>query len=162
MCNRVLVWLLVCLTSLMVTNVSLASAGLSEAQLKQKGLDFVAAKNARQSLASDVDDIDHYLTLLSDTFIDEYVHFKVTFSAEKAKLRQRLIEKMSQQAIENQVQIQQILVGPNLVVLKLKEKGQITPSGQSQPMAIDRVSVITLEFDKQGLISHIRRHGDTL
>ncbi|MGS0682459.1 hypothetical protein ACVBIL_15005 [Shewanella sp. 125m-7] len=162
MCNRVLVFLILSFTSLVFANYSFASAGLSEVQLEQKGVEFVAAKNARQRLDSGVEDIDHYLSLLSESFIDEYVHYKVTFSADKTKLRARLIEKMKQQTLENQVQLQQMVVGPNVVVLKLVEKGKIKPTGQSQVLDIDRMSVVTLEFDKQGLISHIRRHGESL
>lgn len=162
MCNRV-AWLLSLFVATMVfSNFSFALAGLSEAQLKQKGLDFVEAKNARQRLDSGVEDIDRYLSLLSESFIDEYVHYKVTFSADKAKLRARLIEKMKQQTLENQVQIQQMMVGPNVVVIKLVEKGKIKPTGQSQTLDIARLSVISLEFDKHGLITHIRRHGESL
>ncbi|ABZ75832.1 hypothetical protein Shal_1263 [Shewanella halifaxensis HAW-EB4] len=160
--NMLVFKLSLCFLSLFFSTASFALDNLSEAQLKQKGLEFVAAKNARQRLDSGVEDIDHYLSLLSESFIDEYVHYKVTFSADKTKLRARLIEKMKQQTLENQVQIQQMIVGPNVVVLKLREKGKIKPTGQSQSLDIDRLSVISLEFDKQGRISHIRRHGETL
>ncbi|ABV86556.1 hypothetical protein [Shewanella pealeana] len=162
MCNRVIWLLTLSFVSLFFSTFSFALDSLSETQLKQKGLEFVAAKNARQRLDSGVDDIDHYLSLLSANFIDEYVHYKVTFSADKAKLRARLLEKMKHQTLENQVQIQQMIVGPNVVVIKLVEKGRITPTGQSLPLDIDRLSVISLEFDKHGLINHIRRHGESL
>lgn len=149
-------------TCLVFSSSSFASTSLSDSQLKQKAEAFVAAKNARQKPDSAVTDIDHYLSLLSESFIDEYVHYKVTFAADKTKLRARLIEKMKHQTLENQVILQQMMIGPNVVVLKLAEKGKIIPSGQDQVLDINRVSVITLEFDKQGFISHIRRHGESL
>ncbi|GIU36346.1 hypothetical protein L2719_14935 [Shewanella schlegeliana] len=160
--NLLILVLPVCFFSLFLSAPSFALDHLSEAELKQKGLEFVAAKNARQRLDSSVEDIEYYLSLLSESFIDEYVHYKVTFSADKTKLRARLIEKMKLQSLENQVQLQQMMVGPNLVVLKLLEKGKIKPAGQSQALDIDRLSVISLEFNQNGLISHIRRHGESL
>ncbi|MCK8043463.1 hypothetical protein MSG37_01065 [Shewanella sp. 1CM18E] len=139
---------------------SFALDSLTDAELKQKGQAFVAAKEAWQQPDSTVEDVEHYIGLLSDNFIDEYVQYKVTFAADKAKLKARLIEKLKDDVLEHQVQILQMMTGPNVVMLKIAEKGKLKPAGQYRMINIDRVSVISLEFDKQGLISHIRRHGD--
>ena len=143
----------------LLPNTSFALDSLTDAQLKQKGQAFVAAKEARQQPNSTIEDVEHYIDLLSDNFIDEYVQYQVTFAADKAKLKARLIEKLKDEVLEHQVQILQMMTGPNVVMLKIAEKGKLKPAGQYRVINIDRVSVISLEFDKQGLISHIRRYG---
>ena len=143
----------------LLPSMSFALDSLTEAELKQKGQAFVAAKEARQQPDSTVEDVELYIDLLSDNFIDEYVQYKVTFAADKVKLKARLVEKLKDDVLEHQVQILQMMTGPNVVMLKIAEKGKLKPAGQNRVINIDRVSVISLEFDKQGLISHIRRHG---
>ena len=145
-------------SSLLFVTSSFAFDSLSEATLKQKGMAFVQATEARLQPGTTVADIEHYISLLSDNFIDEYVHYQVTFAADKNKLRARLIEKMNSEISDSKVTMQQMMVGPNVVVLKLKQLGQIKPVGQGDVIPMDKVSVLTLEFNKNGLISHIRRH----
>ena len=53
----------------------------SEEQLVILANEFVTAKNARQQPDTTEQDVEHYISLLADEFIDEHVKFGVTITS---------------------------------------------------------------------------------
>ena len=63
-----------------------ANAALSKGELEQLATKFVEAKNARQQPDTTIQDIDAFINLIADEFVDEHVKFNVTIT-EKSALR---------------------------------------------------------------------------
>ena len=89
-------------------------------QLIEKAKAFVSAKNARQQPNTTTKEIDHYISLLSDDFIDEHVKFKFTYT-DKTKLRSDMIGKLKDEVINSNIEINEIMVGANVVFIKMTE-----------------------------------------
>ncbi|GAC35345.1 hypothetical protein [Paraglaciecola polaris] len=60
-----------------------ADETLSERELKQKAKAFIHAKNARQQPNTTVEDIEYFISLLADDFIDEHLKFNVTTTSKE-------------------------------------------------------------------------------
>ena len=116
--------------SLILSFSSFANDKFTADQLIEKAKAFVSAKNARQQPNTTTKEIDHYISLLSDNFIDEHVKFKFTYT-DKSKLRSDMIGKLKDEVINSNIEINEIMVGAN---------------------------VVSLEFNESGLVKHIRRH----
>ena len=79
----ILLGLLFCLP----INTSVASdVAMPDDVLMAKAKAFVAAKNARQQPDTKVSDIDHFLSLLADDFIDEHLKYGIVIT-DKDELR---------------------------------------------------------------------------
>ncbi|MCG9771502.1 nuclear transport factor 2 family protein, partial [Pseudoalteromonas piscicida] len=83
---------------------SSAHDNFTSEQLIEKAKVFVAAKNARQQPNSTIKEIENYISLLSDDFIDEHVKFKFTYT-DKSKLREDMINKLKDEVIHSSIEI---------------------------------------------------------
>ena len=136
---------------------SIAKANFSADQLVEKAKAFVSAKNARQQPNTGIMEIDHYLSLLSDQFIDEHVKYKFTYT-DKAKLRADMISKLQDKVISSNIEINEIMVGANVVFIKMTETGKVKPAHLDKTIEYNKTNIVSLEFDETGLVKHIRRH----
>ncbi|GEK09052.1 nuclear transport factor 2 family protein [Pseudoalteromonas peptidolytica] len=126
-------------------------------QLIEKAKAFVSAKNSRQQPNTTTKEIDHYISLLSDNFIDEHVKFKFTYT-DKTKLRSDMVGKLKDEVINSNIEIKEIMVGANVVFIKMTEMGKVKPAHLDKTIEYSKINIVSLEFNEAGLIKHIRRH----
>ncbi|MEZ9197191.1 nuclear transport factor 2 family protein [Shewanella sp. 10N.286.54.B9] len=126
-------------------------------QLIEKAKAFVSAKNARQQPNTTTKEIDHYISLLSDNFIDEHVKFNFTYT-DKTKLRSDMVGKLKDEVITSNIEINEIMVGANVVFIKMTEMGKIRPAHLDKTIEYSKTNIVSLEFNESGLVKHIRRH----
>ena len=145
------------LVLMMFTLTSFAQKTLTEKELLELAHAFVAAKKARQQPETTVNDIDAYLALLADEFVDEHVKFGVTISS-KAELRDGMIAKMKDEVFYSDITIEQTMTGANVIFIKMTETGKVKPSHLDKVIEYESVNLISLEYNDNKLIKHIRRH----
>ena len=133
------------------------NAALSEGDLEQLATKFVEAKNARQQPDTTVQDIDAFINLLADEFVDEHVKFRVAIT-EKSALREGMIAKMSDKIYYSSIVINEVMTGGNVAIIKMTESGKVRPSHLDKDITYSSVNIVTLEFNDDKLITHIRRH----
>jgi len=143
--------------ALILSFSSSADDKLTADQLIEKAKAFVSAKNARQQPNTTTKDIDHYISLLSDDFIDEHVKYNFTYQ-DKSKLRSDMIDKLKDEIINSNVEINEIMVGDNVVFIKMTEIGKVKPAHLDKIIEYSKTNIVSLEFNELGLIKHIRRH----
>ena len=130
---------------------------LTEAELLTLTENFIQAKNQRQQPDSNVQDVEHFLSLLADEFIDEHVKFNVTVT-NKDELRAGMIAKLQDKIFFSNITVLQIMTGRNVTFVKFKEHAKGQPSHMDNPIEYTAVNIMSLEFNDQGKIKHIRRH----
>ncbi len=148
------------LTAILILSVFYApfiEAALSEPVLKMKAKAFIEAKNARQQPNTREQDIDHFISLLADNFIDEHVKYQVTVS-DKAEMRAGMIAKMKDEVYYSNIRIDDMIVGANVVFLKYTEKAKVKPVHLDRIVEYTSSHLLSLEINDEGLITHIRRH----
>lgn len=126
-------------------------------QLIEKAKVFVAAKNARQQPNTTTKEIEYFISLLADDLIDEHVKFKFTYT-DKSKLREDMISKLKDEVINSNIEINEIMVGANVVFIKMTEMGKVKPAHLDKIIEYTTTNIVSLEFNESGLIKHIRRH----
>lgn len=134
-----------------------AKGKFTSEQLVEKAKAFVAAKNARQQPDTTIKEIENYLSLLSDDFIDEHVKYNFTYT-DKAKLRDDMIGKLKDKVIYSSIEINEVMVGANVVIIKMTESGKVKPAHLDKTVEYSKTNILSLEYDKAGLVKHIRRH----
>ena len=134
-----------------------ANAALSEGELEQLATKFVEAKNARQQPDTTIQDIDAFINLIADEFVDEHVKFNVTIT-EKSALREGLIAKMNDKIYYSSIVINEMMTGSNVAIIKMTESGKVKPNHLDKDITYSSVNIVTLEFNDAKLITHIRRH----
>ncbi|MFT7194847.1 MAG: hypothetical protein ACI832_000167 [Rheinheimera aquimaris] len=138
-----------------------ADTVLSEEQLKDLTQQFIAAKNARQQPDSTAKDVEYFLSFLAEEFLDDHVKFNVIVSS-KEELRERMLAKLKDKILFSNIDILEIMTGRNVTFVKFKEhvkehvKGQ--PGHMDKPIEYTAVNIMSLEFNDNGKIKHIRRH----
>lgn len=147
----------IALFCLFLSFCSRAHDNFTPEQLIEKAKVFVAAKNARQQPNTTAKDIESFISLLSDDFIDEHVKFKFTYT-DKSKLREDMINKLEDEVIYSSIEINEIMVGANVVFVKMTESGKVKPAHLDKAIEYSKTNIISLEFDQAGLVKHIRRH----
>ena len=147
---------LVLVTTMGLSTV-LANGDFNEAQLEQMAIAFITAKDARQQPDSDSEDIERFLMLLADEFIDEHVKFGVTVT-DKNELRSGMLKKLDDQVFYSRIQIDQIMTGRNVAFVKFTESAKVKPHHLDEVIEYSSTNIVSLEFNEQGLIKHIRRH----
>lgn len=146
------------LFSLLLTSfLAIGNGGLSELELRAKAEAFIEAKNARQQPQTTKKDIEHFLSLLADEFVDEHVKFNVTVTS-KDELRKGMTLKLQDKVHYSNVKIDQMMVGSNVVFVKYTESAKVEPSHMDKAVEYSSTNIVSLEFDSKGLIKHIRRH----
>jgi hypothetical protein len=126
-------------------------------QLIEKAKVFVSAKNARQQPNTTTEEIDQFISLLSDNFIDEHVKYNFSYT-DKSKLRSDMVGKLKDKVINSNIEINEIMVGANVVFIKMTEIGKVKPSHLDKTIEYSKTNIVSLEFNESGLIKHIRRH----
>jgi hypothetical protein len=126
-------------------------------QLIEKAKVFVSAKNARQQPNTTTKEIDQFISLLSDNFIDEHVKYNFSYT-DKSKLRSDMVGKLKDKVINSNIEINEIMVGANVVFIKMTEIGKVKPSHLDKTIEYSKTNIVSLEFNESGLIKHIRRH----
>lgn len=134
-----------------------SAESLTEERLTQLAHDFVSAKNARQQPKTSLEDIEHFLSLISDEFVDEHIKYNVTETSKK-NLRKNMIAKMRDKIIFSSIKIDDLMIGSNVVFIKMTETGKVKPAHLEKTIEYTSTNIVSLEFNKAGLIKHIRRH----
>ncbi|WP_240222976.1 hypothetical protein [Rheinheimera hassiensis] len=142
---------------LSMSAIAEGSKPLSEAELRQKAEAFIQAKNARQQPGTTIADIDHFISFLADKFIDEHIKFNVTIT-DKAELREGMILKMEDEVFFSEIKITQMMVGRNVVFVKYTEHAKVKPGHMDKVVEYTSSNIMSLEFNDDGFIKHIRRH----
>lgn len=138
-------------------STALAQSTYSDERLEEMAIAFVDAKNARQQPDSDAEDIERFLTLLADEFVDEHIKFGVTIT-DKSELRAGMLKKLDDEVFYSQIEIEQVMTGRNVVFIKYVESAKVKPFHLDDVIEYSSTNIVSLEFDEQGLIKHIRRH----
>jgi hypothetical protein len=139
------------ITSLFIfSSISLAKA-LTEENLNDLAHKFVSAKNARQQPDTTVNDIENYLSLLADEFVDEHIKYNVT-ETDKNKLRKNMMEKMNDKVISSSIKIEELMIGSNVVFIKMFETGKVKPAHLDKIIEYNATNIVSLEFNDDGLI----------
>ena len=136
---------------------SIAKDKFTSEQLIEKAKAFVTAKNARQQPNTTTKEIDYFISLLADDFIDEHVKFNFTYT-DKSKLREDMISKLNDEVIYSSIEINEVMVGANVVFVKMTESGKVKPAHLDKTIEYNKINIVSLEFNQLGLIKHIRRH----
>ncbi|KZN44553.1 hypothetical protein [Pseudoalteromonas luteoviolacea] len=134
-----------------------AQTELTPNDMVKKAHAFVAAKNARQQPATTVQDIDNFIALLADEFVDEHVRYNFTYT-DKVKLRKDMVAKLKDKVVHSKIDILDIMTGANVVFIKMTESGKVKPAHLDNEVEYKKTNVVSLEFNSDGLIKHIRRH----
>jgi hypothetical protein len=143
---------LVCIT------LSFDAIAHTKTELNELAIQFIEAKNARQQPNSDEKNVDHYLSLIADDFIDEHVKHNFIYS-DKSKLRSDMINKLKDKIVFSNIEINDMLIGKNVVFMKVTETGKIKPAHLDKIITYESTNLLSLEFNTDGLIKHIRRHN---
>ncbi len=136
---------------------AIADTGWTDAELEIMATTFIEAKNARQQPDTTVEDVDRFIALLADDFVDEHVKFNVTVS-DKNELRDGMIAKMNDEIFYSEIDIDEIMTGGNVAIVKYTERARVKPAHLDRIVEYTSTHIVTLEFDSDGLIRHIRRH----
>jgi len=134
-----------------------AEEQMTEATLRAKAEAFIMAKNARQQPDTAVEDIDYFISLLADDFVDEHIRFNVTVT-DKNNLRTGMIAKMKDEVHFSKIKVDQMMIGRNVVFVKYTEHAKVKPSHMDKVVEYTSTNIVSLEFNDEGLIKHIRRH----
>lgn len=129
----------------------------SKEALEQMALAFIEAKNARQQPGSGPEDIENFLALLADDFVDEHIKFGVTVT-NKSELRAGMTQKLEDKVFFSRIEIDQVMIGRNVVFVKYTETAKVKPVHLDEAIEYSSTNIVSLEFNDQGLIKHIRRH----
>lgn len=140
-----------------ISSPAFPSSKLSEDLLKQKAEAFIHSKNARQQPDSSEEDIDNFISLFADDFIDEHIKFNVIVT-EKSELRKGMVAKLADEIYFCEVKIEQMMFGSNVVFIKYTEHAKVKPSHLNKVIEYTSSNIVSLEFDELGLIKHLRRH----
>ncbi|MDJ0758824.1 MAG: nuclear transport factor 2 family protein [Woeseiaceae bacterium] len=136
---------------------AISEDGFGEEALEQMALAFIEAKNARQQPDSDATDVENFLALLADDFVDEHIKFGVTVS-NKDELRASMLQKLEDKVFFSRIEVDQVMIGRNVVFVKYTETAKVKPVHLDKVIEYSSTNIVSLEFDDQGLIKHIRRH----
>lgn len=138
------------------SSISVANT-FTQKRLTELANDFVNAKNSRQQPNTTIKDIDNYLSLLADEFTDEHIKYNVV-ETDKNVLRKNMIAKMDDKVIFSSIEIIELMTGSNVVFIKMIETGRVKPSHLEKIIDYKVTNIVSLEFNENGLIKHIRRH----
>ena len=141
----------------LLTTTVYAGNKFSNDELLELAQQFVDAKNAKQQPKSSEKDVDAFLALIADKFVDEHVKFGVTVT-DKAEFRKSLIAKTKDEVFHSAISIEQVMTGANVVVIKMIEQGKVKPAHLNKVIEYKSTNLVSLEFDDNKLIKHIRRH----
>ncbi|WP_249122386.1 hypothetical protein [Pseudoalteromonas sp. A22] len=69
-----------------------------------------------------------------------------------------MINKLKDEVIHSSIEINEVMVGANVVIVKMTESGKVKPAHLDKTIEYSKTNIVSLEFNKEGLVTHIRRH----
>lgn len=69
-----------------------------------------------------------------------------------------MISKLNDEVIYSSIEINEIMVGANVVFVKVTESDKVKPAHLDKTIKYNKTNIVSLEFNQLGLIKHIRRH----
>ena len=133
------------------------TAPLAESELRRLTQEFIEAKNGRQQPNSTKEDVEHFLSFLTDDIKDQHVNFNVEINS-KDELRSGMLAKLNDKIFFSNIDILEIMVGRNVTFVKFKEHAKGQPSHMDKPFEYTAINIMALEFNELGKIKRIRRH----
>ena len=69
-----------------------------------------------------------------------------------------MLRKLEDEVFYSRIEIDQLMIGRNVVFVKYTESAKVKPSHLDEVIEYSSTNIVSLEFNEQGLIKHIRRH----
>ena len=69
-----------------------------------------------------------------------------------------MIGKLKDEVINSSITIKEVMTGSNVIFIKMTESGKVKPAHLDKIIEYNKTNIVSLEFDKSGLIKRIRRH----
>ncbi|KZN59187.1 hypothetical protein N473_03255 [Pseudoalteromonas luteoviolacea CPMOR-1] len=69
-----------------------------------------------------------------------------------------MLAKLRDKVVHSKIDILDIMVGHNVVFIKMRESGKVKPAHLDSEIEYNKTNIVSLEFNDKGLIKHIRRH----
>ena len=79
--------------------------------------------------------------------------------SDKNTLRSDMINKLKGEIVFSNIEINDMLIGQNVVFIKVTETGKVKPAHLDKIITYESTNLLSLEFNADGLIKHIRRHN---
>lgn len=130
---------------------------LSESRLKELANQFIAAKQARQQPGTTVRQIEEFIDLFDDNFVDEHIKFNVTVT-DKNELRKGMTNKLKDKVYFCNIRIDDTMFGRNVAFVKYTEHAKVRPSHLNKDIEYTSTNLLSIEYNEQGKITHLRRH----
>ncbi|RPG30408.1 hypothetical protein [Flagellimonas sp.] len=125
--------------------------------LTDKTVSFIEAYSAKQQPNSSIDDVDHFLSFFADDFKDEHIKYGVVV-ADKTEFKKGLLDKLQNKVYFHRVTIENIMMGNNVAFVKIKIWAKVKPYHMDTIVEHTTGQIMSIEFDENGLIKHLRRH----
>lgn len=118
--------------------------------------DFIRAKDAASQPQKTLQDVEEYLAFMTDDISDVHVAYGVTREG-KNTIRRGLVES-TRVKFHSSFQVESMSLGSAVAVVKYTEVSQYVKDDE----LIDFTgrTILVLEFNAEGLISHMRRYLD--
>lgn len=130
---------------------------LQEKNWVPKTESFIQAYSAKQQSNSNAADVEHFLYFFADDFKDEHIKYNVIVSY-KEIFRKGLMEKLRNKVYYHLVNIEDMMVGSNVVFLKIKIKAKVKPFLMDTVVEHTTGQIMLIEYNEDGLIKHLRRN----
>jgi hypothetical protein len=69
-----------------------------------------------------------------------------------------MIGKLKDVVINSNIEINEMMVGVNVVFINMTEMGIVKPAHLDKTIEYSKTNIVSLEFNESGLVKHIRRH----
>lgn len=134
----------------------LASNGAMAQASAETVLDFMTAHEALYQPSATSDDIEAYLRFMTDDITDYHAAYGVTLEG-KDVFRENLPDKAAR-SISYQLVIESMQIGSNVAVVTFVEDSR--SRRESDIVDFRGRTVLVLEFNNEGRITHMRRYLD--
>jgi hypothetical protein len=128
----------------------------SREKLGAKTESFIQAYSAKQS-NSNAADVEHFLYFFADNFKDKQIKYNVIVSY-KEIFRKGLMEKLRNKVYYHLVNIEDMMVGSNVVFQKIKIKAKAKPFLMDTVVEHTTGQIMSIAHNEDGLIKHLRRN----
>jgi hypothetical protein len=134
------------------------SAQESDSQkLLKKTKSFINAYSEKQQPNSNAQDVDRFLSFFADNFVDEHIKYNVIIT-NKEEFRKGMIDKLQNKVYYHKVSIDDIMIGANVAFVKITIKAKVKPFHMDRIVEHTSSQIMSIEYDQNGLITHLRRH----
>lgn len=144
--------LFVGLFAFLLFNTSSALAAPTKESVQAYVTAYVAVKQPKMN----TEDLEHYFSFMDDEVTDFHAAYGVTINGKERK-RQGLIKK-AQEMIAFELNIEDIIIGTDTAVVVVNEDSEYYKDEKLKHFK--GRTIMLLEFNDKGLISHMRRYLD--